>query len=310
MVTQAGDNVAVAAVQGNFDDAQNGVKKIFNDTAFNEALAKNQVRLSSANSINWGRLVPQIVYYFSAYADLLDAGRLQLGDEVNFTVPTGNFGDILAGFYAKSMAGIVAAVRCFPVTEPEYQMEGLSDGKRVSFSQGLTACLPFVLIFFLLLFTSKLLPAVHDPLNLIRTTVQIYDGGGNHPYTFTWIATPGVLILLSAFIGGRVQGAGFGEMLGVLRHTVVNLRFTVLTILTVIATAEVMRKYNVAILGATGAVGQEFLNLIEERNFPFAELKMLASKRSAGKIINFMGTTVLSGSADAIAVATGDSTMK
>ncbi len=139
-----------------------------------------------------------------------------------------------------AMAGIVAAVRCFPVTEPEYQMEGLSDGKRVSFSQGLTACLPFVLIFFLLLFTSKLLPAVHDPLNLIRTTVQIYDGGGNHPYTFTWIATPGVLILLSAFIGGRVQGAGFGEMLGVLRHTVVNLRFTVLTILTVIATAEVM----------------------------------------------------------------------
>jgi len=112
MVTQAGDNVAVAAVQGNFDDAQNGVKKIFNDTAFNEALAKNQVRLSSANSINWGRLVPQIVYYFSAYADLLDAGRLQLGDEVNFTVPTGNFGDILAGFYAKSMGLPVHKLIC------------------------------------------------------------------------------------------------------------------------------------------------------------------------------------------------------
>ncbi len=112
MVTQAGSNVAVAAVQGNFDDAQNGVKKIFNDSGFKAALAKQQVRLSSANSINWGRLVPQIVYYFSAYADLLDAGRLQLGDEVNFTVPTGNFGNILAGFYAKSMGLPVHKLIC------------------------------------------------------------------------------------------------------------------------------------------------------------------------------------------------------
>lgn len=103
MVTQLGQNVAVVAVQGNFDDAQNGVKEIFNDSSFNEALARKQVRLSSANSINWGRLVPQVVYYFSAYAELLAAGRIQPGDEVNFSVPTGNFGDILAGFYAKCM---------------------------------------------------------------------------------------------------------------------------------------------------------------------------------------------------------------
>ena len=140
-----------------------------------------------------------------------------------------------------AMAAICGMARCFPVESADYRMENLqaADGK-ISFRQGFIACLPFVLIFVLLLMTSKLLPAIHDPLNLIRTTVQIYDGGGNRPYTFTWIATPGVLILLSAFIGGHVQGAGFGEMLGVLRKTAVGLRFTVLTILTVIATAEVM----------------------------------------------------------------------
>ena len=103
MVTQPGGNVAVMAVKGNFDDAQSGVKAIFSDEAFNQELLGHGVKLSSANSINWGRLVPQIVYYFSAYADLLQAGRIQNGDEINFTVPTGNFGNILAGFYAKCM---------------------------------------------------------------------------------------------------------------------------------------------------------------------------------------------------------------
>lgn len=140
-----------------------------------------------------------------------------------------------------AMAAIVTTARLFPVDAAEYRMENLQTASSaVSFRQGFIACLPFLLIFFLLLFTSKLIPAIHDPLNLIRSSVQIYDGGGNRPYTFTWVATPGVLILLSALIGGRVQGAGFGEMLGVLRQTAVGLRFTVLTILTVIATAEVM----------------------------------------------------------------------
>ncbi len=103
MLTQKGKNVNVTAVRGNFDDAQSGVKAIFSDAEFNEKLAAAGVKLSSANSINWGRLVPQIVYYFSAYADLLEEGRIKAGDEVNFCVPTGNFGDILAAYYARKM---------------------------------------------------------------------------------------------------------------------------------------------------------------------------------------------------------------
>ena len=103
MVTQAGDNVRVVAVRGNFDDAQRGVKEIFGDAAMAAELAAAHTKLSSANSINWGRLVPQIVYYFSAYADLLAAQKIQAGDTVNFTVPTGNFGNILAAYFAKRM---------------------------------------------------------------------------------------------------------------------------------------------------------------------------------------------------------------
>ena len=112
MVTQQGSNVAVTAVRGNFDDAQSGVKAIFSDKAFNEELHKNGAALSSANSINWGRLVPQIVYYFSAYADLLKAGRIKAGDKISFTVPTGNFGDILAGYYAMRMGLPVKKLIC------------------------------------------------------------------------------------------------------------------------------------------------------------------------------------------------------
>lgn len=103
MVTQEGSNIAVIAVHGNFDDAQTGVKKIFNDTDMQNALLDKGYQLSSANSINWGRLVPQIVYYFSAYADLVKGKHIQQGQTVNFTVPTGNFGNILAGYYAKLM---------------------------------------------------------------------------------------------------------------------------------------------------------------------------------------------------------------
>ncbi len=103
MVTQEGDNVGVAAVCGNFDDAQNGVKKIFTDDEYKNLLANNNFKLSSANSINWGRLVPQIVYYFSAYADMLHAGEITLGEKINIVVPTGNFGNILAAYYAYKM---------------------------------------------------------------------------------------------------------------------------------------------------------------------------------------------------------------
>lgn len=112
MATQEGANVAVYAVQGNFDDAQTGVKKVFGDPAVAAALAEKGVRLSSANSINWGRLVPQIVYYFAAYGQLLRAGEISFGDLVDFCVPTGNFGDILAGYYAKRMGLPVGMLIC------------------------------------------------------------------------------------------------------------------------------------------------------------------------------------------------------
>ena len=101
MVTQKWDNSCVIGITGNFDDAQTGVKKVFGDKAIAACLAERIIRLSSANSINWGRLVPQIVYYFAAYAQLLKAGKIAFGDKVDFCVPTGNFGDILAGYYAK-----------------------------------------------------------------------------------------------------------------------------------------------------------------------------------------------------------------
>lgn len=102
MATQEGENVAVCAIEGNFDDAQTAVKKLFSSD-INKDLAKRGIFLSSANSINIGRLVPQIVYYFEAYKALAKKGAISLYDEVDFCVPTGNFGDVLAGYYAKLM---------------------------------------------------------------------------------------------------------------------------------------------------------------------------------------------------------------
>ena len=103
MVTQSGDNVSVIAVDGNFDDAQSGVKRLFSDRALAKKLSDGGFAFSSANSINWGRLAPQVAYYFSAYADLVASGKIKQGEEINVAVPTGNFGNILAGYYAKSM---------------------------------------------------------------------------------------------------------------------------------------------------------------------------------------------------------------
>ena len=106
------ENVCVCSVEGNFDDAQTGVKLIFSDKDFAEKLDKSGVFLSSANSINWGRLLPQLAYYFSAYCDFVNAGKIKLGDEIDFCVPTGNFGDILAGWYAKKMGLPVRKLIC------------------------------------------------------------------------------------------------------------------------------------------------------------------------------------------------------
>ena len=108
MVTQEGNNVTVCAVKGNFDDAQTGVKEIFSAFRGKDLPSK----LSSANSINIGRLAPQIMYYFKSYRDLLDAGKISLGDKVNFSVPTGNFGDILAGYLAKQLGLPVGKLIC------------------------------------------------------------------------------------------------------------------------------------------------------------------------------------------------------
>ena len=103
MITQEGENTHVFGINGNFDDAQNGVKRIFTDASYKEKLKEQGYILSSANSINIGRLVPQIVYYIYAYYGLVNEGTINLGDEINVVVPTGNFGNILAAYYAKQM---------------------------------------------------------------------------------------------------------------------------------------------------------------------------------------------------------------
>ncbi|WP_297210747.1 threonine synthase [uncultured Flavonifractor sp.] len=112
MSTQEGENVGVCSVVGNFDDAQTGVKRLFSDETLREQLAERGFFLSSANSINWGRVLPQIVYYISAYCDLMREDRIQKGDPVNVCVPTGNFGNILAAYYAREMGVPIRRLIC------------------------------------------------------------------------------------------------------------------------------------------------------------------------------------------------------
>ena len=112
MITQEGENVCVGGICGNFDDAQTGVKKIFTDSKIIAELDKNGFAFSSANSINWGRLVPQIVYYISAYCDMVEGGEINNGDKINICVPTGNFGNILAAYYARKMGLPVNKLIC------------------------------------------------------------------------------------------------------------------------------------------------------------------------------------------------------
>ena len=112
MRTQEGDNVGVCAVVGNFDDAQTGVKKLFSDEHLREVLDQRGYFFSSANSINWGRVLPQVVYYISSYADLLKSGAVRAGEKINICVPTGNFGNILAAYYAMRMGLPVNRLIC------------------------------------------------------------------------------------------------------------------------------------------------------------------------------------------------------
>ncbi len=136
MCTQEGKNVNVVAVKGNFDDCQTAVKKIFSDKAYNAELKNKGVVLSSANSINFGRLVPQITYYFSAYCDMVNANEIEKGEKVNFVVPTGNFGNILAGYYAKKMGLPINKLVCASNSNnvlTEFLVEGNYDANREFF---------------------------------------------------------------------------------------------------------------------------------------------------------------------------------
>lgn len=112
MITQEGDNVYPIGIEGNFDDAQGGVKAIFTNPGLARVMEEKGYRFSSANSINWGRLVPQIVYYVSAYCDLVGKCEIKAGDKINIVVPTGNFGNILAAFYAREMGLPVQRLIC------------------------------------------------------------------------------------------------------------------------------------------------------------------------------------------------------
>ncbi|MGN0822735.1 MAG: threonine synthase, partial [Candidatus Gallimonas sp.] len=136
MCTQDGKNVNVVAVKGNFDDCQTAVKKIFHSEEYKKELKEKNVILSSANSINFGRLAPQIAYYFSAYLDLVSSEQIAIGDKVNFTVPTGNFGNILAAYYAKQMGLPVGTLVCASNKNnvlTDFIEKGVYDSKRPFF---------------------------------------------------------------------------------------------------------------------------------------------------------------------------------
>ncbi len=133
MVTTDGNNTAVFAVKGNFDDCQTAVKKIFIDGSLKDSLLQSDIKLSSANSINWGRLCPQIVYYVKSYIDLVEKKQIQPGEEINFCVPTGNFGNILAAYYAKIMGVPIKKLICASNKNhilPDFFSKGIYDSNR------------------------------------------------------------------------------------------------------------------------------------------------------------------------------------
>lgn len=136
MQTQEGANVKVMAIKGNFDDCQTAVKNIFSSKEINAKLLEKNTVLSSANSMNFGRLVPQVSYYFSAYCDMVNSGDIKLGDKVDFVVPTGNFGNILAGYYAKQMGLPVGKLICASNSNnvlTEFFADGTYDANREFF---------------------------------------------------------------------------------------------------------------------------------------------------------------------------------
>lgn len=164
------------------------------------------------------------------------------------------------------MGAIVVCAKAFKTNDPEYAMA--SEVEAVPTNKGIVAAMPFILIFVFLLLTSKLIPAINVPLSAIKTAVPIYMGPGAKPYTFVWIATPGIMIFLAAFIGGKVQGAGIGEMFGVLGNTFKGLRYTYITIISVVVTAKLMTYSGMtadiaqALVFATGSAYPAFAPLV------------------------------------------------
>ena len=164
------------------------------------------------------------------------------------------------------MGAVAICAKIFKTDNPKYKVE--ADVRQVSSHEAIIAAMPFILIFVLLIITSKLVPAINVPLSSIKTSVPIYMGAGAKPYTFVWIATPGIMIFLSAFIGGAIQKAGFGEMLGVLGNTFKGLKFTYITIISVVVTAKLMTYSGMtaniadALVVATGSLYPAFAPLV------------------------------------------------
>ncbi|WP_273419399.1 L-lactate permease [Veillonella caviae] len=165
------------------------------------------------------------------------------------------------------MAVIILCAKYLPPNDPAYQVKQ-SEAPKVSGSEGLIAAMPFILIFVLLLLTSKLFPAINGPLASIKTSVPIYQGEGAKPYTFVWIATPGIMIFIAGILGGFIQKASAGEIFGTLGSTVKNLKFTYLTIITVVMTAKLMTYSGMtieianALVAATGTMYPAFSPIV------------------------------------------------
>lgn len=165
------------------------------------------------------------------------------------------------------MAVIILCAKFLPPNDPAYQVKQ-ADAPKVSGSEGLIAAVPFILIFVLLLLTSKLFPAINGPLVSIKTSVPIYQGEGAKPYTFVWIATPGIMIFIAGILGGFIQKASAGEIFGTLGSTVKNLKFTYLTIITVVMTAKLMTYSGMtieianALVAATGTMYPAFSPIV------------------------------------------------
>lgn len=165
------------------------------------------------------------------------------------------------------MAVIILCAKYLPPNDPAYQVKQ-ADAPKVSGSEGIIAAMPFILIFVLLLLTSKLFPAINGPLASIKTSVPIYQGEGAKPYTFVWIATPGIMIFIAGILGGFIQKASAGEIFGTLGSTVKNLKFTYLTIITVVMTAKLMTYSGMtieianALVAATGTMYPAFSPIV------------------------------------------------